>query len=201
MDGDSTLIVIGASTGGIEALRTLLPSLCDKFYASICICQHMERSSRLDYQRIFPKVSGYETNEAQDKDELKPGGIYFAPPGYHLYVEKGGYLSLSLDEPVNWSRPSIDVLFESAAIAYQSRVCGIVLTGGNGDGANGIREIKRRGGLTIVQDPQEALADIMPRLSLETGCVDQVLKLSEIGSFLSRRMGGTAFLNKGWVGL
>ena len=113
-----------------------------------------------------------------------PGNIYFAPPGYHLYVESDGYFGLSLDALVNWSRPSIDVLFESAARAYDRNVVGLLLTGANSDGVQGIREIKRLGGVTIAQDPLTALAPMMPKMAIETGCVDHIAKIQDVAALL-----------------
>ncbi len=180
MHSDQKIIVIGASTGGIEALRLVLRGLERGINAVVCVCQHMDRFARLDYRMVFSDVFGFNLTEVEDKQWLSPGNIFFAPPGYHLYVEEQGYFGLSLDAPVNWSRPSIDVLFESAARVYRDRVIGVVLTGANADGAQGIREIKRLGGTTIAQDPSLAVASTMPRLAIETGCVDHVLRLEEI---------------------
>lgn len=180
MQLDQKIVVIGASTGGIEALRTFLTALPRRLKAVICVCQHIDRSARLDYSMIFSDVIDYRLLEVEDKQWLSSGAIYFAPPGYHLYVESGGYFGLSLDAPVNWSRPSIDVLFESAAKVYRDRVIGVILTGANADGTQGIREIKRLGGTTIAQNPSSALAPTMPKLAIETSCVDYVLELKDI---------------------
>lgn len=184
MQANQKIVVIGASTGGIEALRTVLTLLPRNLSAVVCVCQHIDRSARLDYQAIFSKVDGFHLREVEDKDWLRAGSVFFAPPGYHLYIEDGGYFSLSLDSPVNWSRPSIDVLFESAARVFREQVIGVILTGANADGAQGIREIKRLGGTTIAQDPSSAVASTMPKLAIETGCVDHVLDLKEIAQKL-----------------
>lgn len=180
MQFDQKIVVIGASTGGIEALRTVLSGLPSKLKAVVCVCQHIDKLARLDYGIIFSDIHGYRLQEVEDKQWISPGTIYFAPPGYHLYVEAAGYFGLSLDAPVNWSRPSIDVLFESAAKVYRERTVGVILTGANADGAQGIREIKRLGGTTIAQNPLSALAGTMPKLAIETGCVDYVLELKDI---------------------
>ncbi|MBC7660131.1 MAG: chemotaxis protein CheB [Chitinophagaceae bacterium] len=186
MRKNTRIIVIGASTGGLEALRTVLSGLDRDLNGIFIICQHIERSARLNYKMIFPDVQDYSLTEVEDKQPIESGVVYFAPPGYHLYVERLGYFGLSLDAPVNWSRPSIDVLFESAAHVHGCQVVGILLTGANGDGAQGIREVKRLGGITIAQNPESAVADIMPRRAIETGCVDHVLDLKEIAPFLVR---------------
>ena len=183
---DHKIIVIGASTGGIEALRVVLSGLPRQIKGVVSVCQHIDRSARLDYKMIFSDVLHYGLVEVEDKQCLSTGNIFFAPPGYHLYVESAGYFSLSLDSAVNWSRPSIDVLFESAAKAFRDRVIGVILTGANADGAQGIREIKRLGGVTIAQNPESALAKTMPKLAIETGCVDHVLELQDIAKTLMR---------------
>lgn len=189
MQGDYKIIVIGASTGGIDALRVVLGNIPRNIKAAICVCQHIDRSARLDYKILFSDVSDFQVLEAEDKQWLRPGSIYFAPPGYHLYVEPEGYLGLSVDTPVNWSRPSIDVLFESAARAMRERVIGVVLTGANSDGVQGVREIKRLGGYCIAQNPDSALAGVMPKVAIETGCIDTVLELQDIASMLTLKAG------------
>lgn len=186
---DQKIIVIGASTGGIEALRVVLSGISRDIKAVICVCQHIDKFARLDYRRIFSDATHFNLVEVEDKQWLSNGNVFFAPPGYHLYVEDAGYFSLSLDAPVNWSRPSIDVLFESAARVYRDRVIGVILTGANSDGAQGIREIKRLGGTTIAQNPGSALSGTMPKLAIETGCVDHVLELEEIPRKLESLVG------------
>jgi two-component system chemotaxis response regulator CheB len=121
--------------------------------------------------------------EAGDKDTICPGRVHVAPPDYHLYVEEGGF-ALSVDEAVQYSRPSIDVLFDSAADVYGARLIGVVLTGANDDGADGIRRIKRRGGATIAQDPKTAVRREMPDAAIATGDVDIVVPLDDIAGKL-----------------
>lgn len=185
-DKDHKIIVIGASTGGFEALSTILSGLSQALRATLVVCQHVDKSARINYRMIFRETSGFTLHEAEDKQLIIPGNIYFAPPGYHLYLEADGYFGLSLDALVNWSRPSIDVLFESAAKAYGSNVIGLLLTGANSDGVQGIREIKRLGGTTIAQDPRTALAPLMPRMAIESGCVDYIVELKDIATLLVR---------------
>ena len=124
--------------------------------------------------------------DADDKQWIKPGTVYFAPADYHLLVEKGEF-SLSVDEAVHHSRPSIDVLFESAADAYGAALIGVILTGANDDGAAGARRIKSRGGLVVAQDPKTAEAPAMPAAAIAAGAVDQILPLDQIGPFLVER--------------
>jgi len=197
MHTDQKLIVIGASTGGFDALSVVFADLCAARPASVIVCQHIDKSARLNYNMIFRDLSGFNLLEVEDKQPIEPGHIYFAPPGYHLYVEAEGYFSLSLDAPVNWSRPSIDVLFESAAKAYGRRVIGLILTGANADGMQGIREIKRLGGTTIAQNPHTALAPAMPHHAIESGCVDHVLDLNEIPKLLVRLVTKESHLPQG----
>jgi two-component system chemotaxis response regulator CheB len=124
--------------------------------------------------------------EAKDKTTIRPGVIYVAPPNYHLLVEDDRTLALSIDPRVNFSRPAIDVLFESAVDVYAHHIIGVILTGGNHDGAHGLRRIKEAGGLTIVQDPKTAKAGMMPAAALAATAVDYVLPLPEIGALLAR---------------
>ena len=124
--------------------------------------------------------------DADDKQWIKPKTVYLAPADYHLLVEKGEF-SLSVDEAVSHSRPSIDVLFESAADAYGPSLIGVILTGANNDGASGVRRIKSRGGLVVAQDPKTAEAPSMPEAAIATGAVDQILPLDQIGPFLVER--------------
>ena len=126
--------------------------------------------------------------QADEKEKIVPAMIYIAPPNYHLLVEDDRTFSLSVDELVNFSRPSIDVLFESAADAYGKRLIGIILTGANSDGSNGLKKIKECGGMAIVQDPESSEADTMPRAAIKATKVDYVLPLEEIGTFL-RKLG------------
>ncbi len=186
MNDNARIIVIGASTGGLEALKVVLGSLPKHFPGIVVVCQHIEKTARLDYQMIFSEVTHFKLVEVEDKQRLETGHIFFAPAGYHLYLEANDHFALSVDAPVNWSRPSIDVLFESAAKSYKSRVIGVILTGANGDGMQGIVEIKRLGGTTIAQNPKTALVDTMPRLAIESGCVDAVLDLKDIAPYLNR---------------
>lgn len=185
-DPKQRIIVVGASTGGFEALNMILGGLKGALSTTIVICQHIDKSARLNYRMIFKDLSGFHLYEVEDKQRIVRGNIYFAPPGYHLYIESDGYFGLSLDAPVHWSRPSIDVLFESAAQAYSRNVIGLLLTGANSDGVQGIREIKRLGGVTIAQDPLTALAPTMPKMAIETGCVDHVVKVQDIAALLVR---------------
>ena len=122
--------------------------------------------------------------EAQDKEPVAPGTVYFAPPDYHLLLDDGPQLALSVDEPVHYSRPSIDVLFQSATDVYRDRVLGVILTGGNQDGAAGLDAVRRAGGITVAQDPLEAQVALMPASAIELGAAEFVLTLADIAALL-----------------
>jgi two-component system chemotaxis response regulator CheB len=134
----------------------------------------------------FSKLCSLNIKEADEKENIQAGYVYFAPPNYHLLIENDKTFSLSTDEKVNYSRPSIDVLFESAANAYGPRLAAIILTGANNDGAEGLRRIKQKGGLVIVQDPQSAENSYMPAAALKAVKPDFVLSLVEIGRWLTQ---------------
>ncbi|MDH4321524.1 MAG: chemotaxis protein CheB [Desulfobulbaceae bacterium] len=179
-------VVMGASAGGMSALATILARLPKDFPASVVIVQHVKEEGTDGYRAVFlGKRCPLPVKEAIDKEPLKRGIVYLAPAGYHLLVEETGTLSLSVDPPVNFSRPSIDVLFESAATVFGERLIGVILTGANSDGSHGIRKIKEYGGYTMVQAPSEAEVPAMPLAAMESADIDAVLTLAEIGGFLT----------------
>jgi two-component system chemotaxis response regulator CheB len=183
------LIVIGASWGGLRAIECVLGALPKDFRTPIAIAQHRAADSGSGaLTRMFALRSELQVREAGDKDAIEPGHVYLAPPDYHLLVEPDGF-ALSTDFPVRYSRPSIDVLLESAADTYGERMVGVILTGANDDGANGLRRVKRRGGLTIVQDPETAEKRSMPDAAIATGAADRVLPIEEIGPALIEAAG------------
>jgi two-component system chemotaxis response regulator CheB len=177
-------IVIGCSAGGVEALAELLPALPVTFRPSVFIVLHLPRERPSLLVEIFEKRCARPVREADDKEPIEPGTIYFAPPDYHMLVEKDGQIALSADEPVHFSRPSIDVLFESAADVYGERLLGIILTGGNEDGAVGLQAVHRAGGVTVVQQPDSAKVPLMVVSALQRGPADFVLSLPEIAQLL-----------------
>ena len=177
-------IVIGVSAGGMKALDTILPHLPADFALGIIVVQHLHPSAEDALVRRLDKSCELAVKQADEKESVAPGVIYIAPPDYHLMVEEDRTFSLSLDEPVKYARPSIDVLFETAADAYGSRLVGIVLTGANTDGSHGLKRIKESGGLTVVQDPSTAEIETMPRAAIAATKVDHILPLEEIGPFL-----------------
>lgn len=160
-------VVIGGSAGAIDALRTILSGLPRAFSLPVLIVVHLPPNERSLLPEIFTPRCLLRVKEAEDKEPLRGGTVYFAPPNYHLLVESDFTLSLSSDEPVYFSRPSIDVLFESAADAYGSALRAVVLTGASTDGTAGLRAVHRVGGLTFVQRPDTAEAPLMPRSAQE----------------------------------
>lgn len=160
------LVVIGTSWGGLHALRRVLGGLPAKFDVPIVVVQHRHRDSDHLLVSLLQEHTPLKVNEIEDKTELEAGGIYVAPAEYHVLVEEK-HLALSTEEPVRFSRPSIDVTFESAADSYGSRTIGVVMTGANDDGARGLKRIADRGGAAIVQDPATAESAIMPAAALK----------------------------------
>lgn len=177
-------VVIGVSAGGIAALEKILPTFTNGFPAAIIIVQHMAVGGGNYMVEHFSASCSLPVREAEDKHEIEPGTIYFAPANYHLLIEAQKTLALSVDEKVNYSRPSIDVLFKSAADAYCRKLIGMILTGANSDGAAGLAEVKKRGGVTIVQSPESAEVATMPKAAIDTCRVDHILPLEEIGAFI-----------------
>lgn len=177
------LVVIGVSAGGLYALRTIMAGLPDDFDLPIAVVQHRSRDSELLCE-LLQECATLEVTEANDKEPILPGHVYVGPPDYHLLVEPG-YFVLSTDEPVRFSRPSVDVMFLSAADAYSPDVIGIVLTGANADGARGLRAIVDRGGYAVVQDPATAEVPVMPRAAIKAVPTACVLPLDGIAPHLA----------------
>jgi len=182
------LIVIGCSLGGMNALQVILSNLTRDFCVPIAVAQHRHKKSNEGLPAYFRRQTDLRVVDAEDKQWIEPGHVYLAPADYHLLIERNGSrgeLSLSVDEAVRYSRPSIDVLFESAADAYKDRVVAIVLTGANDDGSRGAARIKTRGGIVIAQEPETAEAPTMPRATIEAVQVDRILRLEDIAPFLT----------------
>jgi two-component system, chemotaxis family, protein-glutamate methylesterase/glutaminase len=178
------LICIGASWGGLQAIGRVLADIPDEIEQPIVIAQHRHPDSMEGtLTDLLQQQTGRIVVDAEDKAALVARHVYVAPPSYHLLVERG-WLALSVDEQVQHARPSIDVLFESAAHAYGDQAIGIILTGANEDGAAGLAEIKRRGGVAVVQDPAGAVKRSMPDAAIAATVADAVLPLEEIGKFV-----------------
>ena len=177
-------VVIGTSAGGIEALSVLLPALTVGVTASLFIVVHLPRDRPSVLAEIFGRKCALGVREAQDKEPVEPGTVYFAPNDYHLLVDEGPRLALSVDDLVHHSRPSIDVLFESAAHVYRRRLLGVILTGANADGAAGLAAVQDFGGMTVVQEPGSAQAPQMALSAIKLRRPDRVLTLEQIAGLL-----------------
>lgn len=177
-------IVIGVSTGGFQALKSILPLLPADFPVPIAIVQHIAEQSGTFMTDHLNQICNVIVKEAEDKEPLCPAHIYFAPAGYHILVEEDKTFSLSVDEKVNFSCPSIDVLFESAADVYRENLIGVILTGANHDGATGLQKVKKYGGLTIVQHPGDAKSPTMPEAALSITEADYTITIQELPSLL-----------------
>ena len=176
--------MIGASAGALEVLSNLLPALPSDYRLPILIVVHLPPDNTSLFAELFRARCAIRVREAEDKEPIEPGVVYFAPPDYHLLVEEDKRLSLSDDEPVLFSRPSIDVLFESAADAYAGGLIGVVLTGANSDGANGLKAVVEAGGVAVVQSPGSAYAVAMPEAAIAACPAARVLPVNEIAAYL-----------------
>ncbi len=174
------VVVIGASWGGVEAIIRLLRQIPDHFPAAIVIVQHRHSDAHASFDRSLRRYCTLPVREVEDKDVLQSGHIYLAPANYHLLLERDLSFALCLSQPVFYCRPSIDVTMQSMASVLGKALIGVLLTGANEDGAEGLWSVQRQGGLTIAQDPEEAVAPVMPRSAIARGGVDKVIKLKEI---------------------
>ena len=182
--GGHDLVAIGTSWGGLDALRTLLSGLPASLDAAVVVAQHRAPGSHPTALRdLLGAVTAMTVCEAGDKDELRRGIVYLAAPDYHVLIEDGS-IALTVDAPVLYARPSVDVLLESAAEAYLDRCVGVVLTGANDDGARGLRRVADHGGVTIVQDPASAVRPEMPRAALAAVPDARVALVDEIAALV-----------------
>jgi len=179
-------VVIGVSAGGIKALTAILPALPAGYPLPILVVIHLPPSRKSIVADLFADKCALAVREAEDKERLMPGVVYFAPPDYHLQVEADRTLSLSSEEPVMFSRPSVNVLFETAADVYGPGLVGIVLTGANPDGAAGLKAVAMAGGRAIVQAPAHAFAPAMPQAALQACPNAETMELEDIAGFLQK---------------
>lgn len=182
-------VVVGGSAGALEALQVLLPALPLGFSAAVLVVLHMQRQRPSLLTQVFAPRCALPVGEAQHGSPVEPGTIVFAPPDYHLLVDAGPRLCLSVDAPVHYSRPAIDVLFESAADQFGEHLVGVLLSGANADGAAGLAAIGRLGGTTMVQSPSSSQAQAMPRAGLAALAVDHVLPPSGLAATLVQMVG------------
>ena len=178
-------IVIGGSAGSFQGITKILSSLPEDFALPIILCLHRLKHVRNGFVEALSIKSIKPVTEPVDKESIKRGQVYLAASNYHLSVELGNFFSLSTEEMVNNSRPSIDVTFETSAYVYRQKLIGILLSGANRDGAWGMKRVHDLGGLTIVQDPQECVIDTMPTAALNLSPIDHTLKIDQIVDFLS----------------
>lgn len=186
---DGGIVIVGASWGGLRALGTVLSGLPPDFAAPVVLIQHRQEGMPDLLSALLDRSGPLTVREAEDKAELSPGCVHVAPPGYHVLVEPG-HLELSTEARVHFSRPSIDVALETAAHAYGRRAVGVVLTGANDDGAEGLRELRRLGGIAIVQDPESAERATMPAAAIAAADPQHVLPLEDIAPLLVRLAAG-----------
>lgn len=186
----SGAVIIGASAGAVEALSRLLPLLPADFSAPVVVVVHLPARQPSLLCQIFAPRCQLPVCEAQDKLPLEKGVIYFAPPDYHLLIESSETFALSVEEPVNWSRPSIDVLFESAAEVYGPRLLALILTGASHDGSRGAAAVRSAGGTLAVQEPGTAHADLMPLSAIKAATPQLIGSLDELASFTVRTVRG-----------
>jgi two-component system chemotaxis response regulator CheB len=177
-------IVMGVSAGGLYALTHIPEALPEHLPMPVMIVQHRSRDERYLLEEVLQVKCRVHIKQADEKETLKAGTVYMAPPDYHMLIESDKTISLSFDPPVNFSRPSIDVLFETAAEVYGQKLLGIMLTGANKDGSWGISCIRKKGGVTIAQKPETADYPVMPKAAIKTGAVQHIMTLDEIRDYL-----------------
>jgi len=176
-------IGIGVSAGGINALKHIIPILPHDYPLAVIVIQHRIHTAEDFLVEFLNNHSAIRVKEAQLGEVIKPGCVYIGPSGYHLLIERNKTFSLSIDPPVNYVMPSVDVLFESAALAYQDKFIGLIMTGANHDGSKGLAKVKKYGGMAIVQDPATAEVAVMPQAAIDIVKVDYIIPLHEMGIF------------------
>ena len=186
MKGVRDVVVMGCSAGGMNALRVVLAGLSDAFAVPVIVVCHTGSDDVATFCDLISAATGLPVVEAREREQPVPGVVHVAPSGYHLLIERDGRFALSVDERVAFSRPAIDVLFDTAAVAFGDSLVAVVMTGANSDGAAGLKRIRARGGIAIVQDPADAYAAAMPIAALETAGADYCVPLDEIAPLLNR---------------
>lgn len=183
-----SLLVIGGSAGGLEAILQILPALKREPSLAMVLVLH-RRGGESMLTELLQDKTAWNVKEAEEKEPIEPGTLYIAPADYHLLIEQDRTFSLDYSEKIHYSRPAIDVTFETAAEAYGPQVIGLLLSGANQDGAGGLQKIKSAGGFVMVQDPAEAVVAYMPKFAMEHVAVDRILPAKEIASFVRSLMG------------
>jgi two-component system chemotaxis response regulator CheB len=179
-------VVIGCSAGGMNALRVVLAGLSGAFAIPLIVVCHTGSEDVGMFCDLIGAASALPVIEARERERPLPGVVHVAPSGYHLLIERDGRFALSVDERVAFSRPAIDVLFDTAAVAFGDSLVAVVMTGANSDGAAGLKRIRARGGIAIVQDPADAYAAAMPSAAIQTAGTDYCVPLDDIAPLLNR---------------
>jgi two-component system, chemotaxis family, protein-glutamate methylesterase/glutaminase len=179
------VVVIGGSSGSIDVLLKLLPNLKAPLSLAIILVLHRKNSGESTMTELFTSKTTIPVKEVEDKDPVEPGTIYIAPADYHLLIEQNREFSLDSSEKINFSRPSLDVTFESAADVYGPSLVGVILSGANADGTNGLKAVKRAGGLIIAQKPETAQVSYMPEQAILNNTIDFIFDVSELATFIN----------------
>jgi two-component system, chemotaxis family, protein-glutamate methylesterase/glutaminase len=177
-------VIIGGSAGSFQAVTRILAAMPKKFNLPMFLCLHRLKHVRSGFVEALSIKSKLQIVEPKDKEHIRPGKVYLAPANYHMYIELGNYFSLSTEETVNHSRPAIDLSFTSAAYAFKDKLVGVILSGANRDGANGLKNVKESGGLTIVQDPEECQVRTMTAAAIKATQVDHIFSTDQIIDFI-----------------
>jgi two-component system chemotaxis response regulator CheB len=177
-------VVIGGSAGSFQGVVKILAQLPKGFPLPIIMCLHRLKHVRNGFVEALSIKSVVQVTEPNDKENIKKGNVYLAPANYHMSVELGNYFALSTEEMINNSRPAIDITLGTSAYVYKEKLIGILLSGANRDGAIGMKNIHDKGGMTIVQDPEECMIDTMPKAALAVTNIDYILKIDQIVNFL-----------------
>ncbi len=179
-------LIIGGSAGSLEVLLKVLPDLDIALHFAIIIVLHRKAGHDSILTDLLASKTKMKVKELQEKEKIQPGTLYIAPPNYHLLIENNRTFSLDASEKINFSRPSIDVAFESAAEIYKEHLAGLLLSGANSDGTIGLKKIKQNGGLVLIQNPTSAVASYMPESALENVAVDEVLDPEEMANYINQ---------------
>ncbi len=183
---DYKAIIIGGSAGSFQIVSRILSEIPESFRIPIILCLHRLKSVNSGFVEALSINSVNTIVEPYDKEAIKPGLVYLAPSNYHLYINPDFHFNLSTEEPVNHSRPSINISFKSAAEAYKDKLIGIILSGANNDGSFGLNSIKENGGITIVQNPSEAQVQTMPLAAISATEIDHILSVEKIIEFIKK---------------
>lgn len=183
-------VVIGVSTGGVAALKLILGALPADFSVPILVTTHITPDADDGLAVLLNTLCAIHVKEADEQESVSSGTVYLAPANYHMLVEREGNIALSIDPPVNYARPSVDVLFDSAAEVYGAALIGVIMTGAGNDGSKGLLNIQKKGGVTIIQDPADAEMDAMPKSAMQLLKADYVVPLKQLPTLLLRLVEG-----------